>query len=215
MTSPKVSIIILNYNGKNLLEKFLPKILTLDYPNYETIVVDNGSKDGSVQFIKQNAARVILIENHKNLGFCRGNNIGAEKACGKYLWFLNSDVETKKDALTHLVNFAKQNPEVGICVPKIMFYFQKNKIQSAGMKFDLQGKIGFRGANRDVNNFNNPSAISFASGSALFIRKDLFIRLNKFDEKMFFNVEDLDLCLRSWILGYKVMCVPKSIVYHR
>lgn len=217
MNPPKVSIIILNYNGKNLLEKFLPSVCKLNYTNYEVIIVDNGSFDGSNELIKKGFLhKVRLIENNKNLGFCKGNNIGAKVSTGKYLWFLNTDVEVEEDALTYLVDFMELNPDVGICGPKILFYSKPDKIQSAGMNFYLKGDIGFRGVNKDKDDpeFNKNALVAYISGAALFIRKDIFNLLAGFDDEMFINVEDVDLCIRTWIIGYKVMYVHKSNVYH-
>ncbi len=216
VTFPLVSIIIVNYNGRELLAKFLPSIQKLSYPNFEIIVVDNGSIDGSVQFLKKSFPEVKVVALKENLGWGPGNNRGAECSKGDYLWFVNNDLEVERDSLTNLVQYMETNPEVGICIPLDIFYSDKRHISAAGNNFDRFGRVSRIGLGLGIERviLSDPYEISYAGGSAPLIRRDVYTRIGAFDDDIFLLGDDIDISIRCWIYGYKVMFVPSSKIYH-
>ena len=207
-----VSIIILNYNGKSLLETFLPFIYELENPNYEIIVVDNASEDDSISFIKKNFSNIKIIENGINLGYGGGNHQGVLNANGDFFWFLNTDVEVTSESLSKLIKFMKINNEVGISCPAIYYYYERHKLQCTGINLSKYGSTkGIQILDRNLV----PFEVSFASGAALLIRKEVYFEIGGFDSDIFMSGDDVDLSIRCWLKGYKVFAVPSSIVYHQ
>lgn len=210
--NPLVSIIILNYNGKSLLQTFLPFICELEYPNYEIIVVDNASYDDSINFLEREFPDIKIVKNGKNLGYGGGNHQGVLNAKGEFFWFLNTDIEVKNDSLSELITFMKNKNDVGISCPAIYYYHDRNKLQCAGINFNKFGYL--RGVQKlDCNKL--PFEVSYASGAALLIRKNVYFEIGGFDEDIFMYGDDIDLSFRCWLKGYKVFAVPLSIAYHK
>lgn len=207
LNTPLVSIIIVNYNGKLYLEKCLESIKKVNYDNLEIIVVDNNSTDGTIEFLVQNYPSIITLKLDKNYGFAKPNNIAAKIAKGDFILFLNNDTEVTPNFLSELVQVLAQNPEIGIC--QSLLLKPNGKMDSSG---DFIDTIGI------VYNSKEPidkmREISSARGASMIIRKKLFFDLSGFDEKFFVSFEDVDLGWRTWIMGYKVVINPKSIVYH-
>ena len=206
--NPLVSIIILNYNGKTLLKMFLPFIYELDYPNYEIIVVDNASHDDSISFLTENFPDVKIVKNCQNLGYGAGNHQGVINANGEFFWFLNTDIEVKKDSLLELMTFMKNRNDVGISCPAIYFYHDRNKLQCAGINFN---KFGYLRGVQKLDNSKLPLEVSYASGAALLIRKNVYFEIGGFDEDIFMYGDDIDLSFRCWLKGFKVFAVPLSM----
>jgi GT2 family glycosyltransferase len=210
-----VSIVILNYNGEELLKNCLSSVLETDYPNFEVIVVDNASKDGSLlianAFAPRSNLKIIPLE--KNLGFSNGNNIGARNATGKYLVFLNNDTVVERQWLTELVVTLERNPDVGAVQSKLLFLYQPEKVQSSGNFID---SFGFTIPRiRLVTEKNKHDAVEIAAtGAALMIRRDLFFRIGEFESNFFVYYEDSDLSWRVYLSGKTIRLVPTSIVYH-
>jgi len=205
--TPLVSIIIVNYNGRTLLENCFKSLAQVNYSNFETILVDNNSEDDSIQYVKENFSNTIIIKLEKNHGFAYPNNVGAKNAKGKYLLFLNNDTEVKPDFLFELVNIMEKDPKIGIC--QSMLLNPNGEVDSSG---DFIDDIGISYSSKE--RVENIREILSARGASMMIRKSVFEKLGGFDEKFFVSFEDVDLGWRSWILGYKVVVVPESIVYH-
>jgi GT2 family glycosyltransferase len=205
--TPLVSIIIINYNGLDLLKKCLPSLSKIQFINYEIILVDNNSDDQSINFVTKNFPKIILIKLEKNKGFAEPNNIGSKIAKGKYILFLNNDTIVTKNFLTELLNSISKDEQIGIC--QSMLLKLDNTIDSSG---DFIDELGI------VFNSKTPvkteREISSARGASMLVRKDVFDKLKGFDEKFFVSFEDVDLGWRAWINGFKVVLSPKSIVYH-
>jgi len=207
MQSPKVSVIIVNFNGKNLLEKCLNSLFKIDYENFEVILVDNNSTDDSVEFIRKNYASIILIKLDSNKGFAEPNNIGSKSAKGEYLLFLNNDTVVTPNFISEMIKVIENNDQIGIC--QSLLLKPNNTVDSSG---DFIDGLGVVFSSKKIP--NNIEKISSAKGASLLIRKKLFTDLGGFDKKFFATFEDVDLGWRTWILGYNVVIVPKSIVYH-
>lgn len=205
--NPLISIIIVNYNGKNLLENCFDSLSKLTYPNFEIILVDNNSKDDSVKYVKERYPNTTIIQLDKNYGFAKPNNIGAKKANGSYLLFLNNDTIVTENFIEELVEIMEKDPKIGIS--QSLLIRPNGEIDSSG---DFVDNLGVSFSSKE-----KPAAIQnifSARGASMMIRKTLFNKLEGFDEKFFISFEDVDLGWRSWIYGYKVVVVPNSIVYH-
>lgn len=187
------------------LQKCLDSIQKNSYKNYEIIVVDNNSKDGSIDFIKK-FPKLQLIELDKNYGYAKPNNIGAKIAKGDFLFFLNNDTTINNDTIEELLNVL-QNPEIDIC--QSLLLHPDNSVDSSG------DYVNFSGI--PYSSKKNPSKIKpilSARGAGMMVKKGIFWELLGFDEKFFASFEDVDFGWRSWLWGYKVMVVPSSIIIH-
>ena len=207
MSLSKVSVIIVNYNGKNLLEKCLESLFKVNYNNFEVIIVDNNSTDNSIDFLTNNYPSVIILKLDSNKGFAEPNNIAAKIAKGDCLLFLNNDTIVTPNFISEMIEVIKSNKKIAIC--QSLLLKSDNSIDSSGDFIDELGVC-----------FNSKSTtteikeIFSARGASMLIEKKIFDLVGGFDEKFFATFEDVDLGWRSWILGYKCVLVPKSIVYH-
>ena len=213
---PTVSVIVLNYNGRAFLEDCFRSLGNLDYQTYEVIMVDNASTDGSTQYVREHFPWVRVVGLESNYGFSRGNDVGVEYACGKYVAFLNNDVEVEPTWLSELVKGIEEDELVASCGSKMLFYERRNYVNHAGGAVTITGAgydIGFMMEER--RDYNQPRFVGCTSGGAMLVRKDVFCKLGGFDPDYFAYFEDVDFCLRAWIAGYKIKYVPTSVVYHK
>jgi GT2 family glycosyltransferase len=206
-TDPLVSIIIVNYNGKSYLEKCLFSLNKVTYPQFEIILVDNCSSDDSIDFVKMHYPSILIIELEKNFGFAYPNNIGAKNAKGELLLFLNNDTYVEPNFLDYLVNAINTNSKVAVC--QSLLLKPDKTVDSSGDFIDTMG-ISYSSKTKVEKNYE----ILSAKGACMMIKKEIFKKLNGFDEHFFITFEDVDLGWRVWILGYKVIVVSKSVVYH-
>ena len=207
MILPKISIIIVNYNGKELLQKCLESLFKTDYENFEVILVDNNSTDGSIEFVTKNYPKIIVIKLDSNKGFAEPNNVGAKIAKGEHLLFLYNDTVTTSNFISEMVKVLQKDEQVAIC--QSLLLRPNGDVDSSG---DFIDKIGI--VYNSKTKIDQIKEVSSARGACMMIRKKIFDKLGGFDEKFFFSFEDVDLGWRSWILGYKVVIAPNSIVYH-
>lgn len=212
---PRVAIVILNFNGREQLAENLPSVTDLEYPNYEVIVVDNDSSDGSVPFVREEFPEVRVVENDENVGFSRGNNIGAEAAPdADYLWFLNTDVRAESTALSQLVDHIDSAPRTGIVVPRINDMDDPETIQTVGYDLEAQWIPKGRDGGRTEPSNPDPHPVTYGSGAALLIDRETWEEIGGFDGDNFIYGDDIYLCLLAWIYGFRVEVVPQSVVFH-
>jgi len=219
----KVSIIIPHWNGIEILSECIDSIKKSIFKNYEIIVVDNGSSDGSQDWVRRHHADVKLLENGQNYGYAGGCNRGADIAFGEYFVFLNNDTIQAPDWLEHLTCFLDQNPKVGACQPKILNYFKQNTFDYAGaaggwldiLAFPFTRGRVFNTKELDNGQYNQNRQIFWASGTALIIRSSVFNAAGKFDETYFAHMEEIDLCWLLHLMEIQVWAVPQSVVYHK
>ncbi len=204
---PLVSIIIVNYNGKTLLETCLDSISKITYSNIEIILVDNNSTDDSIDFVEKKYPSSTIVKLSTNKGFAEPNNVGAKIAKGKYLLFLNNDTKVLKNFLTEMVNTIEKNEKISIC--QSLLLKSDGSVDSSG---DFVDKIGI--VYNSKNLIQKTRKIFSARAASMLIRKSIFDKLGGFDEQFRFSFEDVDLCWRSWILGYESIIIPTSVVYH-
>ena len=207
MSLPKVSIIIVNHNGKTLLEKCLESLFKVNYENFEVILVDNNSTDDTVEFVTKNHPSIILLKLNSNKGFAEPNNIGSKIATGKYLLFLNNDTIVTPSFISEMVSVIENDNKIAIC--QSLLLKPDESVDSSGDFIDHLGVVY-----NSTKKTDNIREISSARGASMLIHKKIFDILEGFDEKFYVSFEDVDLGWRAWMIGYKVVLTPKSIVYH-
>ena len=212
--NPLVSIIVLNYNAGGLLADCVKSLYDTSYNNYEIIVVDNASKDGSQKKCKERFDQIKLIENKENLGYCEGNNVGIKQATGEFIVILNPDTLIEPNWLTELVSAYKKHGE-GLYQPKIISLYEENILQSTGNMMHIFG-FGFardKGV-PDSSQRKDVEQIGYASGTCLFTSQSVLKKVGVFDPFLFLYHDDLDLGWRAAQLGIKSYYVPLSLIYH-
>jgi len=207
MNTPLVSIIIVNFCGRELLKQCLNSLVQTEYSNYEIIVVDNNSNDGSQEFLKKNYPNIQVINLNKNYGFAIPNNVAAKVSKGKHLVFLNNDTIVTPTWLTELVNVLEQDKK--IVIAQSLLLKSDGGVDSSGDFIDKWGS-----AYSDLIIPTKLRYILSARGACMIIRKDVFLDLGGFDESYFASFEDVELGWKAWLWGYKAVVVPSSIVYH-
>ena len=216
MQTPLVTVVILNWNGKQYLSSCLESVFKQIYPRLKVIVVDNGSRDGSVQFIEEKYPdSVILIRNEENLGFAEGNNQGIKAARGKYVALLNNDTRVEPRWLREMVRVMEENPEAGMCSSKILCARKPHLIDNAGFLIYRDGTVRSRGRlEAERGQYDREEEILAASGCALIYRRKMLDEIGLFDPDFFAYGDDCELGLRARLAGWKAIFVPRSIVYH-
>lgn len=214
----KTSVIILNWNKKEMLKECLKSLEKQTFKDFEVIVVDNGSTDGSVELIKEEFSNFVkLIENKQNLGFAKGNNMGIEMARGKYIMTLNNDTRLARDCIERLVESADASRgDIGMWAPKILSIEPPHLVDSVGGLLISMDGIG-KGRGRlevDGGNYDSIKEILLPSGCAALYRKDMFRDIGLFDDDFFAYCEDTDVGLRARLMGWKAISVPQAVVYH-
>lgn len=216
MTTPKVSILIPNYNGKKWLENLLPTLEKTTYPNKEILVVNNGSKDDSADFLSKNYPRIRVLELKKNIGFAGANNLGVKKAKGKYVLLLNNDTQVPPDFLEPLVEGMEKDRTIGVIQPMIRSLRNKSVLDASSSFFTSTGFMYHYGYYQSYkkNQYNVEHFVYSAKGACLFTTRKDYIELGGLDEDFITYVEESDYCHRIWLSGKKVLYLPKSYIYH-
>jgi len=215
LPSPLVYIIILTWNHWELTFRCLSSVLRITYPNYQVVIVDNGSRDGTVDFIREKFPMIKIIANSCNLGFAAGCNVGIQYAASKgadYVLLLNNDTLVAPDFLDKMIAHAQVLPKAGILAPKIVYADGSGRLWFAGghchpLTLDVVS-LGLSTSN------NEPQPVDYVFGTAMLIRKNVLEEIGLFDELFFMYYEDMDFCLRARKAGYKIYYVPAAVVYH-
>lgn len=223
MQYPEVATVILNYNGRQYLESFLPALLETTYPNHRIIVADNLSTDDSLAFLRQHyTGKVEILEQAENFGFAGGYNQALQQVNADYYVLLNSDVEVTPGWLEPLIETMEQDEQVAACQPKIRAQQMPDYFEYAGAAGGwldkwaypfCRGRI-FDEVEKDQGQYDQQQECFWATGAAMVIRPKLFHGVGRFDADYFAHLEEIDLCWRLKRAGYKVMAVPQSVVYH-
>lgn len=220
---PEVAVVILNYNGAQYLEDFLPSVLSADYSNLRVVVADNGSTDDSLAFLeKKYKNQVEVLDLKKNYGFAGGYNQALRYVEAPYYVLLNSDVEVTKEWLLPIINMMENDPKIGAAQPKVLAHHDKSIFEYAGAAggwMDNWGLPFCRGrimtnCETDNGQYDKPQEVFWATGAAMFIRSNLYHDLGGLDAGYFAHMEEIDLCWRIKRAGYKVVACPTSKVYH-
>ncbi len=219
---PKVAVVILNFNGRDYLNEFLPFVLSSSYPNLDIYVADNNSKDGSSQLVENSFQEVKLIQLKENHGFAKGYNEALKKIHADYFVLLNSDVEPTMNWIEPIIELMQRDATIGACQPKIKSHKNREYFEYAGACGGWMDKWGypfcrgriFEQVEEDKGQYDTSEEVFWASGAAMFVRAELFKQLGGFDGFFFAHMEEIDFCWRLKRAGYKVMVKPKSVVYH-
>ena len=222
MQNPSVAIVILNWNGRNFLEKFLPSVLASVYSNKKIIVADNASTDDSIEFLKAHYPLIGIIQNSSNEGFAKGYNTALKQVTADYYILLNSDVEVTPDWIEPVIALMESDTDIAACQPKLLAYNNKELFEYAGACGGWLDNFGYpfmRGrifdyCEKDTGQYNDAAPCFWASGAAFFVRSSVFHELKGFDEYFFAHQEEIDLCWRAQLAGYKIYVQPASVVYH-
>ena len=217
---PKVYVVIVNWNRPEDTIECIKSVKNLSYPNFEIILVDNGSKDNSIETIKEIYKDINSIENKKNLGFAEGNNVGIRFALNndaEYIWLLNNDTIVHQNALTAMVDVGERIPESGILGSKIYYYDKPDFIWFAGATIDWKRAVSLHtGINQeDRPEYGVLGEVDRITGCSMVVKRELCERIGLMDEKLFLYVEEVDWCVRARNAGYKIFYVPDSKVYHK
>jgi GT2 family glycosyltransferase len=221
--SKKVAVVILGWNGKKYLEQFLPSVIAnTSTALCEIIVADNCSSDDSVNFVRKNFPSVRTIQNSSNAGFAGGYNEALKHVEAKYYVLLNQDVEVTPGWVERVIAEMDSDDTIAAAQPKLRAYHQREYFEYAGAcggyldRFSYafcRGRL-FDTMEKDEGQYDDVKEIFWASGACLFIRSDVFWQADGFDEEFFAHQEEIDLCWRIKNLGYKIICVPSSVIYH-
>ncbi|WP_423735362.1 glycosyltransferase family 2 protein [Chitinophaga caseinilytica] len=218
-TAPLVSIIALNFNQTAVTCEFLESTKQLTYPNFETIVIDNGSKvDPTAQIEAGNYPNLKLIISPENLGFTGGNNLGIEHAKGEFVFIVNNDTEVTPGLLQHLLAPFEADPNIGVVCPKIRFWHHPNVIQYAGFhKMNLlTGRTWAVGSKEEDNGQHNTSGPTWcAHGAAMMVKREVIEKVGRFAEKFFIYYEESDWSARILRAGYKIYYNADGLIFHK
>lgn len=218
----QIAVVILNWNGAALLERFLPTVIKNSGEIAHIYVADNGSTDSSKELLNTKFPQVSIIEMPFNKGFAGGYNLALKDLNEPLFCLLNSDVAPSENWLNPIITAFKSDPQLAIAQPKILDELKKTHFEYAGAAGGYLDALGypfcrgriFQDIEEDLGQYNDSIEVFWATGACIFIRNEVFNRLNGFDESYFAHQEEIDLCWRAKNLGYKVMYLGNSTVYH-
>lgn len=218
----KIAVVILNWNGVGMLERFLPTVIKYSREDAVIYVADNASTDNSVVMLKEHFPEVRLVILDKNLGFAEGYNKALERIDAEYYVLLNSDVEVSHHWLDPLTEFMDNHPEAAACQPKLLSENNKDVFEYAGACGGFIDRYGypfcrgrlFETVEDDNGQYDYTMEIFWATGACMMIRAVEFMRTGGFDGRFFAHNEEIDICWRLRLMGRKIYCIPDSVVYH-
>ena len=217
-----IAVVILNWNGKKMLERFLPSVTAHTTGNAEVVIADNGSTDDSIAFLEKEYPQLRIIRMDKNYGFAEGYNRALAQIEADYYVLLNDDVEVTEGWIEPVIDQMEQNPDTAICQPKLLMYDQRDTFEYAGGAGGFIDKYGYpfcRGRlfttlEKDHGQYDDPCEIFWASGAAMFVKAKVWKELGGLDGEFFAHMEEIDFCWRAKNAGYRVEYCPKSTIYH-
>lgn len=217
----KIAVVILNWNGAKLLEQFLPSVMAFSH-EATIYLADNASTDTSIEVIQNQFPSVKIIQNTGNFGFAKGYNEALKFVEEEYYALVNSDIEVTENWLAPILALFENEPETAIIQPKLLDFKKKTHFEYAGGAGGFIDKFGYpfcRGRifdtiEEDKHQYDDEIEIFWATGACFFIRKEVYRKLNGFDDDFFAHQEEIDLCWRAFNLGYKAKYTSKSVVYH-
>lgn len=219
----RTAVVILNWNGRSFLERFLPGLLaSIHSPEDEVIIADNASTDGSMEMISERFPKVRTMVFSRNHGFTGGYNLAFERISCRYFLLLNSDIEVPDNWLGPLVRWMDTHPDCGICAPKLHSWQEKDMFEYAGAAGGYIDRLGYpfcRGRimkklERDNGQYDTPADVFWVTGACLMTRSEVWKELGGLDPRFFAHMEEIDFCWRAQLAGYRVTVVPESTVWH-
>ena len=210
----EVSVVIPNFNGIAFLDSVLASLEGQTLSNFEVILVDNGSTDGSCSFVTANYPWVHLIELSENFGFCGAVNAGIRAAKAPYVLLLNNDTEVKEDFVEEMLAAVRRHKNAFSCGARMVQYHDRDRLDDVGNYYCALGWSFARGRGKDIHAYETEDKIFSACAGAAIYRKKIIEKIGYFDEEHFAYLEDLDVCYRARIMGYENWYAPKAVVYH-
>ena len=218
----KAAAVILNYNGRHFLERFLPDVIKYTPSAVEVIVADNASTDDSVAWLKERFPAIRIIHNKKNFGFAGGYNEALKQVKADIYILLNSDLAVTENYAEPILEALQSDPNLAAAQPKVLWHTEPQKFDYAGAAGGFIDKYGypfcrgrlFQSLETDTGQYNDTREVFWASGACLFIKAADFWKMGGFDADFFAHMEEIDLCWRLKNTGAKIACVPASVVYH-
>jgi GT2 family glycosyltransferase len=213
---PQMSLIILSWNGIDLLRRCLTSVKSQTFRDFEVIVVDNGSSDGTDEMLRSSYPEARVVRNAENQGFCAGNNQAIRIATGDCIFLLNNDAELAPECLAKMAEAVELDPEFGMFATRIMMYDRPNVFDSTGLLVYPDGVCRSRGwLEKDVGQYDEPEEVLGPNGCAALYRRAMLDDVGLFDERYFAYLEDLDLAFRGQLRGWKCRYVPDAVVLHK
>lgn len=222
MNMIRLSVVILNWNGRKFLERFLPSLVR-SLPDYaEVVVADNASSDDSLVFLQEHYPDIRILRNDRNEGFARGYNLAMEQIDSEYFCLLNSDIEVTDHWIEPVIEMMDANEKIAVVQPKILSYAQPEMFEYAGASGGFIDKYGYpfcRGRvfstlEKDEGQYDDPIDIFWATGAAMFVRSDVYRTMGGLDGDFFAHMEEIDFCWRIKNAGFKIKVCPQSSVLH-
>jgi hypothetical protein len=218
----KTAVVILNWNGKKFLEKFLPGVMANSMDSAEIIIADNASSDDSLAYLKENHPGIRIIRLDRNYGFAGGYNMALRQIEADYYILLNSDIEVTANWIAPVIKLMEGDPAIAACQPKIRSYYEPEKFEYAGAAGGFIDKYGypfcqgrlFQSLEKDEGQYNQAREVFWATGACMFVKAVVFHKLGGFDEDFFAHMEEIDFCWRAKNQGYKIMYCPDSTIFH-
>jgi hypothetical protein len=211
----RVSVIAVNFNGMPHIDLCLSSILAQTHPDYEVILVDNNSTDGSLEHARSQYPGVNIIANGENLGYAGGINVGLARATGEYIAPLNMDTEVSARTLEVLAGFLDANPKAGVVTPKILLFDDRSRINTLGSNIHVTG-LGFcRGLGLKDEGHAHPERVIGVSGASYVIRRELLEQMGGIPQECFMANDDVVVSWMVNLMGYELYCVPEAVVYHK
>ena len=216
-SQPLLSVIIPNWNGKHFLEECIDSLKEQTFSDFEAILVDNGSTDGSVEFAEKRYGDFIrIIRNKKNIGFTGGNNVGIQAARGEYIVLLNNDTWAEPTWLEELVKATHLDLPIGMWASKVCSYYKRNQIEAVGELIYWDGLSRSRGQyEQDRGQYEEMEEIFFPPGCGGMYRRAVFEEIGLFDEEFFAYADDAEIGIRARLAGWRCVLVPRAILYHK
>jgi GT2 family glycosyltransferase len=215
-TNTKVSVIVVNFNGMPYLETCLSSILNQNYRDFEVILVDNCSGDGSLDYVRQKFPDLPIVANEENLGYAGGINSGMAHASGRYIAPINIDTEVGEIWLAPMVRFLNENLQVGAVTPKILLYDDSSKVNAVGMNIHVSGLSFARALGKESKYYSgDPVRVAGVSGCSFLVRRELLDRLGGLNERFFMYCDDTEFSWAVNLMAYEIYCVPEAVVYHK
>lgn len=221
MDLSNVAVVILNWNGKSFLEKFLPDVIKHS-KQASIYLADNLSSDDSVEFVKSNFPVIKIIQNPDNKGYAEGYNQALKHVSEEYYVLLNSDVEVTANWIEPIIALMAERRDIAACQPKILDFYQRDTFEYAGASGGYidkyaypfcRGRI-FNNLEKDHHQYDDAKEVFWATGACMFVRASAFWKIQGFDGDYFAHMEEIDLCWRLKNIGYSVFVQPQSVVYH-
>lgn len=212
---PTVSIIILNWNGKRFLKECLGSLQVQTFPDFETILLENGSSDGSAEFVRDSYPWVHLVPLKENIGFAGGNNRALVECKGEFIVTLNNDTKLEPGFLAALVSAAEADPHIGMVAAKMLNFYEPGRIDSVGVRIATNGmgqNIGV--GEEDRGQYDIPAEVFGPCAGAALYRRSMLDQVGFFDDSFFAYYEDLDLAWRGRLAGWRAVTAPDAVVYH-